>query len=422
LLALSTQPTGRVVRGEKTLTDVNHFSFGWVNPALSVALSVAGCMLGIMLASKARRRSGLGRGRLIIYAACAFGGIGIWLSQVVALLGVSVPEAVVRYDPAMLGVSLAVALIDVGTGLLLVTRGRLVAGTLIPAGLVLGLGAAATSYTTLVALRASATITYDPVRFSATVALCVLLAPFALWSLAALRGLLSTVVTSVLLGLVICGINYGGQWAMLVQFRHSTTEVPGLSAVTLMAPLILGGCTVAVMLAYFTIGSSTMRELRAIYDPHDRQEETIEPWLIEEVTARVVNGTMISPLPAYLSSRHLGRSPVPGRARPAPGTRPTWQRSPAWGSELARNDADRRRTWPTARPRPTEPVVVVTVTPPPMEVSAVLPRRPVSAPPAPPAAAVPEPVTTLTATATVVEEAAPAAPPTNSKRWRNRRR
>jgi hypothetical protein len=208
---------------------------------------------------------------------------------------------------------------------------------------------------------------------------------------------------------------------MVVQFRHSTSAVPGLSAVTFMAPLILGGCTVAVMLAYFTIGSSTMRELRAIYDPHEREQETIEPWLIEEVTARVVNGTTISPLPAYLSSRHLGRSSVPGRARPAPGTRPTWQRSPAWGStELSRNDADRRRTWPTTRPRPTEPVVVVTVTPPPVEVSAVLPRRPVSAPPAPPAGAAAEQVITLTAT--VVDEAAPAARPSNSKRWRNRRR
>jgi NO-binding membrane sensor protein with MHYT domain len=402
------------------LTDVNHFTYGWVNPALSVALSVAGCMLGIMIASKARRLSGLARARLVIYAAVAFGGIGIWLPQVVALLGLSIPTAVVRYDPAMLGISLAVALVDVGTGLLLVTRGRLAAGTLIPAGLVIGLGAAATSYLILFAVKASAIVTFDPLRFSVTVALCVLLAPFALWSLAALRGLLSTVVTSVLLGLVICGIHYGGQWAMIVHFRQSTGEVPGLSAVTLMAPLILGGSTAAVMLAYFTIGSSTMRELRAIYDPHDRPEDAIEPWLIEEVTSRVVNGTTMSPLPAYLSSRTLGRSPVPSRPRPAPATRPTWQRSPAWGSaERARNDAERLRTWPTARVRPTEPVVVVTVTPPPIEVSAVLPKRQVSVPTPPPAA---EPVVTLTATATVVEEAAPAAPTTTSKRWRNRRR
>jgi NO-binding membrane sensor protein with MHYT domain len=409
------------------LTYVNHFSYGWVNPALSVTLAVAGCLLGIMLASKARRRSPLGRARLLVYATIAFGGIGIWLSQVIALLGLTIPAAVVRYDPAMLGVSLAVALVDVGTGLFLVTRGRLVAGTLIPAGLVLGLGAAATSYTILVALRASAVIAFDPLRFSATVALCVLLAPFALWSIAALRGLVSTVVTSILLGLVICGINYGGQWAMMVYFRQSVGGVPGLSAATLMAPLILGGCTVAVMLAYFTIGSSTVRELRSIYDPHGRAEEAIEPWLIEEVTSRVANGTTVSPLPAYLSSRHIGRSPVAGRARPSPGIRPTWQRTPTWAAaDLARNDGDHRRTWPTAAPRPVEPSTAVTEMAPPIEVSSVLPKRIVSSPPA--AASEPtvdapaaDGVITLTATATVVEEVVPATRAPNSRRWRNRR-
>jgi NO-binding membrane sensor protein with MHYT domain len=401
------------------LTGVNHFSYGWATPALSLALSVAGCLLGIMLASKARRRTGLRRARLLIYATVAFGGIGIWLSQVIALLGVSVPDAVVRCDPVILGISLAVALVDVGTGLFLVTRGRLHARTLIPAGLVLGLGAAATSYTVLVALRVSATITYDPVRFSATVVLCVLLAPFALWSIAGLRGLLSTVVASVLLGLIVCGIHYGGQWAMMVSFRQSVSAVAGLSTATLMAPLILGGSTVTVMLAYFTIGSSTIRELQAIYDPHDH-EDAIDPGLIEEVTARVINGTTISPLPAYLQSaarygsrRPIGATAGVARPRPTPGTRPSWHRMPVWGSaELARNGADHRRTWPATRPRPTEPIVVITAAP--VEVSTELPRR---------TPATFSAVSAAVITSTVVEESpVRTEPAVESRRWRNRRR
>jgi NO-binding membrane sensor protein with MHYT domain len=360
------------------VTPVNHFGYGWLTLALSLVMSISGCLLGIMLASKARRRHGSGRARLLIYATLAFGGIGIWQSQVIALLGVDVPAAVVRYDPAMLGLSLVVALVDVGTGLYLVTRARLQAATLIPAGLVIGLGAAGTSYAVLGALKVSADVTYDPMRFSGTVVLCLLLAPFALASIAALRGLLSTVVASVLLGLVVCGIAYGGQWSMVVHFRQSVADVPGLSAPTLMAPLILGGCTVAFMLAYFTIGSSTLRELRAIYGPHD-EADAIEPWLIEEVTTRVANGTSISPLSAPLD-RTLVRGVA--RPRPTPGIRPTWHRMPVWGQNgnrgpgrhpvwgtggtawavvdqatLARNDADRLRSWPTAQPRPAEPTV-----------------------------------------------------------------
>src|SRR5215813_5721890 len=187
-------------------------------------MSVVGCLLGIMLASKARRFGGHRRRRLLVYATLALGGVGIWQSQVIALLGVSVPAAVVRFDPGLLGLSLAVALVDVGTGLFLVVRGRLRAARLLLAGLVIGLGAAATSYTILVALRMSADVRYDPARFGTTVVLCLLVAPFALWSIAALRGLASTVVAALALGLVVFGIHYGGQWAMMVHFRQSTSE------------------------------------------------------------------------------------------------------------------------------------------------------------------------------------------------------
>jgi NO-binding membrane sensor protein with MHYT domain len=351
---------------------VNYFNYGWLTPALSLIMSISGCLLGIMLTSKARRRHGRGRIRLLIYATVAFGGIGIWQSQVIALLGVGVPAVVVRYDPLMLALSLLVALIDVGAGLYLVTRGQINAGTLIPAGLVIGVGATGTSYAVLGAVRVSANITYNPTRFSATVVLCVLLAPFALTSIAALRGLLSTVVASVLLGLLVCGISFGGQWSLVVHFRQSMAEVPGLSSATLIAPLILGGCTVAVMLAYFTIGSSTLRELRAIYDPRE-DTDPIEPWMIEEVTTRVANGTIISPLPGPMD-----RSQVRGvaRPRPTPGITPTWHRMPVWGQDrtrnsvwggagtawtavdqatLARNDADRLRSWPSTPTRPVEP-------------------------------------------------------------------
>jgi NO-binding membrane sensor protein with MHYT domain len=340
------------------LITVDHYTFGPLNPLLALALSVSGCLLGIMLASKARRRTGMERTRLMICATIAFGGIGIWLSQVIALLGLSMPPVMVRYYPPMLGLSLLVALVDVGTGLFLVTRGQPRAATLIPAGLVIGLGAAATSYTILVALRASADVTYDPVKFSSTVALCVLLAPFALWSIAALRGLLSTVVASGMLGLAICGIHYGGQWAMVVHFRQSRVDVPGLSGATLLAPMVLGGATATAMLAYFTIGASTLRELRAIYSPHGTVE-TIDPWLIEEVTTRVITGTTVTALALDHQPRHQ-RSRWADRPLPLPSIRPTWQRTPVWGSPdlatLARNDAERLRTWPNPLPRPQEPV------------------------------------------------------------------
>ncbi len=403
------------------MTVVNHFSFGWSTPALSYLMSVVGCLLGFMLASKARRYTGYRRTRLLIYATVALGGIGIWQSQVIALLGVSLPAAVVRFDPRTLGLSLAVALVDVGTGLFLVARGQLRAARLLIAGLVIGLGAAATSYTVLVALRMSADVTYDPARFGTTVVLCMLLAPFALWSIAALRGLVSTVVAALTLGLVVCGIHYGGQWAMVVHFRQSTADVPGLSATTLIAPLMLGGFTVTVMLAYFTIGSSTMRELRAIYSPHENSEP-IEPRLIEEVTQRVVNGTTISPLPAYLDrSRRPDHPRRASRPRPTPGSQLTWRGIPGWGTidrnSLAHNDPDRHQDSSSVE---VVGVGIVRVA----ETGTALPKRTVSKVAATAAdnvdlAAIPEAVMLAQARRSDGQAAAQGA---SARRWRNRRR
>jgi NO-binding membrane sensor protein with MHYT domain len=352
---------------------IDHFSYGWVNPALAYVMSVVGCLLGIMLATKARRRTGRHRVRLLTYATITFGGIGIWLAQTIALLGVTVPPAVVRYAPGTLALSLAVALVDVGTGLFLICRGPLSARQLIPGGVVIGLGATATSFTVMVSLRATADLSYDPVRFGITAGLCVLLAPCALWSLAALRGLTPTVVSAGLLGLVICGIHYGGQWSLMVQPRQSTSDVDGLTGPMLMPPLILGGVTAAAMLAYFTIGSSTLRELRAIYSPHEEPEH-IDAWLIEEVTTRVINGTSFAPLPANLEPVRPAE-PRRRRPRPFPSARPSWNTARGvvvLNHDSVRNDGRYNRYEPRL-----EPVILeaVDTTPEPQLTPTGLPRR-----------------------------------------------
>ncbi len=322
---------------------VDHLTYGWVNPALAYVMSFVGCLLGILLASKARKRTGRHRIRLLVYASFAFGGIGIWLAQALALLGLSLPQAVVRFDPVTLAVSLAVALVDVGTGLFLAIRGQLTARTLIPAGVVIGLGVTATSFTNLQALRVTATVTYNPLRFAASVALCVLLAPLALWSAAAVRGLVSTVVCAGVLGVIVCGIHYGAQWSMVVYFRQSISDIGGVSAPALLPPLILAGATVAAMLAYFTFGSATLHELRAIYGPRE-QTDPIEPWMIAMVTARVIGGTNVSPLPLYLDRARLSRADAHRRRpRPTPAGRAGWPGAPVreQTTRTARNDGHR---------------------------------------------------------------------------------
>ncbi len=268
------------------MVSVDEFSYGLLNPALAYTMSVFGCFLAILLATKARRRDGQRRVRLLIYATVALGGIGMWQPQVIEMLGFSIGDAPVRFDPRALGLSLVVCLIDIGTGLFLAGYGRITWRRLIPAATIVGLGSATAHYAALTAIRVGATVSYNLPLFAISIVICTMVASTVLWCTIALRGLWSTVGAAFVMGLAICGMHYAGLSAVTVELGPSDGDVTGLTATLMLAPVVLGGTTVMAMLAYFTIGSATLRDLRGIFGPN-RHTEAIEPWLITEVTTRV---------------------------------------------------------------------------------------------------------------------------------------
>ncbi len=121
----------------------------------------------------------------------------------------------------------------------------------------------------------------------------------------------------------------------------------------LALPTMVLGTVLTAMMWFFTVGTATGRDLRAIFDPLDDANQ-IEPWMIEHVTAQialtttgeipivtedgeptVATGTRVTYVPGWLPIAGAFAAPIPGRRapgpRPTPGITPVWRSMPVWG-------------------------------------------------------------------------------------------
>jgi len=335
------------------LAEVHHFAHGWLNPALAYVMAVLGCLVGLLHATKARTRPGRRRVRMLIYATVAIGGTGIWQMHFIAMLGFAVPSSVVRYDETLLAASAIIAIIVVGCGLFTAGFGTLHGSRLCVAGVLIGLGIAAMHYTGMAAIRLGGSIDYEPLRFLASVVVAIAAATTALWFVTVLRGLTATVLAAMVMGAAISGMHYTAMSAVRVRIGLEHPPISGIDPMVLVAPIVLLGGGAISMLAFFTFGSSTVRDLRLIYEQSGELSEPIEPWMIETVLART--GRPPAALPAGPDSN----APVSHRARKPRIDRSLrnaalWSSTPVWGAAPGRRGRPSPAT-PSPRMAPAAP-------------------------------------------------------------------
>jgi NO-binding membrane sensor protein with MHYT domain len=336
------------------VAEIHHFAHGWLNPALAYVMAVLGCLVGLLHASKARVRPGWRRVRMLIYATVAIGGTGIWQMHFVAMLGFTVPDSVVRYDPRLLTLSLGIAIVVVGCGLFTAGFGHLRGARLHLAGVLIGLGIAGMHYTGMAAVRLGGSITYEPGRFVASVLVAIVAATAALWFVTVLRGLTATVLAALVMGAAISGMHYTAMSAVQVRLGLHHPPIAGVDPMMLLTPIVLLSGAALSMLAFFTFGSSTVRDMRLIYEPSGELSEPIEPWLIAEVLARTSRPA--TALPAG-STTDGPRSHRAGKARIDRSLRNNvvWGGTPVWGGRAGVAIASTRPTppRPVSAPAPT---------------------------------------------------------------------
>jgi NO-binding membrane sensor protein with MHYT domain len=338
------------------VADVEHLTYGVINPLFATGMAALGDLLGLILATTALARTGRARRRLLVYAALAFGGSGVWVPTMVALLGFSVPPSVLRYAPEPLAVSFGVAILGVGAGLAVACTGRIRFVRLLTGALLIGAAIVGTNVALIGSVRVGGTISLDGNLFAASMATATVTAGITVSLLVTVRRLWVALVAAVLLGMAITATHYLMMAAVQVRLGVEHTRIEGITPILLFAAVILFSTTVLAMLWFFSVGTATRRDLQAIF-AHPHRAIDIEPWMIEEVTAR------IAAVEQQLAP--ASRQPTP---RPTPTISPLWRTVPtaamATNSRTARADRANARTpvpWVANPPVPIEPAAAARV-------------------------------------------------------------
>ena len=241
------------------MAHIHHFEHGWITPTISYVLSVLGSLLGLTCAVRLRDAPSAGwRVWWLALAAVAIGGTGVWTMHFVAMLGFSVVGLPIRYDVGVTALSAVLAVVAVGTGLFIVTRGakakmvRIVTG-----GLFAGLGVAAMHFTGMYAMHFSGTVSYLTSRVLIAIAIAIVAATVALWLTVTVRRPSAIVASALVMGVAVNGMHFTGMSAMSVQADAPVGTPSGASSTSLLIPIGLGVIFGVLGLVYALMAAPT---------------------------------------------------------------------------------------------------------------------------------------------------------------------
>ena len=333
------------------MADFDLFAYGITGPVIGFLLCIGGSLLGFLLVTKARRRRGRHRIRLLVYAALAIGGTGIWLLHFNALLGFQVPDSDLRYDPLLTLASLGIAIGSATIGVFLLGYGRAKFLRFTTAGIVVGAGVAAVHLTGMAAIRVAGQVDHERMRLVGAGIIAVCAAVVAMWCAGAFSGLRAAAVAAGWLAAAIAGMHYADTSAVRVDLFPGDHLIAGLTPRLLTAPILLLGVVSIVMIAFFTLGNSTMDDVRHFYHTDPREDtNVITTRIIAEVTARVAaepdNGhpaqvgrgwpgldssVTVDPARLWMNKSHVAEL-RPLQPKPRPRLSPPWANMPEWGT------------------------------------------------------------------------------------------
>lgn len=243
--------TSAQVQGGEHGMELNHFTYGWVNPALAYGISFLGSLLGLICTAKARGYQGAGHPtRWLVLAAVAIGGTGIWMMHFMAMLGFTVAGDDVRYDVSITLASAVAAVGVVGVGLYIVGTGELSLPRLLGGGVFTGVGVAIMHYMGMAAMRVHGDISYDYRLVAASVAIAVVAATVALWFTVVIQtpGLIT--LAAAIMGVAVCGMHYTGMAALQVHENPGRTQVGGTEPFSFLMPVILFAGIAMIVVLY----------------------------------------------------------------------------------------------------------------------------------------------------------------------------
>jgi NO-binding membrane sensor protein with MHYT domain len=219
---------------------VDGFRYGAVTPVAAYLMACLGGALGLRCIVRSLLNAQSWKAGWLALGAAAI-GCGIWTMHFIAMIGFHVEETRVRYDAATTVLSLVVAVAVVGVGVFIVGHRGTGGVTLAVAGAITGLGVAGMHYLGMAAMRLNGEVGYDPVGVTLSVLIAVGAATAALWSAVTIRGFLTSLGASLVMGVAVSGMHYTGMAAVSVHVHDSTGGTwAGDSPTSLLLPMLLG--------------------------------------------------------------------------------------------------------------------------------------------------------------------------------------
>ncbi|MEK6806839.1 MAG: EAL domain-containing protein [Pseudomonadota bacterium] len=145
-------------------------------------------------------------------------GAGIWSMHFIGMLAFHLPTTL-GYDLPLTAVSLVIAIVTSGFALAVASGKDLRLSVLLAAGVIMGAGICGMHYTGMAAMRMSPPIVYNPLLFSASVAVAVTASIAALWLAFSLRAdavihrFEFRLLAAMVMGFAITGMHYTGMAA-----------------------------------------------------------------------------------------------------------------------------------------------------------------------------------------------------------------
>ena len=232
------------------MSEVNHFTHGWVTPLLSYSVAFLGSLLGLTCTTWARESTERRRRAwLLALAAFAIGGTAIWVMHYLAMIGFSVPDTILLYDVGTTIRSFFIAVVMVGIGLFTVGLGKPAIYKVLLGGPVTGVGVAFMHYTGMSAMRMKDVLTYDSTLVVASYVIAVVAATVALWFTVVIRSRVATIGAAAVMAVAVCGMHYTGMAAIRVVPDGYEGAVKGVEVTWFVVPIAVFSLLAVVALA-----------------------------------------------------------------------------------------------------------------------------------------------------------------------------
>ncbi|APE37224.1 hypothetical protein BOX37_28530 [Nocardia mangyaensis] len=220
-------------------TGADTFGLGFGVALLAFALSVLGALVAFACARHARYSVRF-RVLWLTVAAVSLGGVGVWLANSVALLGLQVPEAPMRYTAALGAAALAIAVVAVFAGLLIAGRDPQLPRTIV-GGLVMGLGVGLSTYLTLDALEVRGTIDQSLMLIGAAVLISMVVCTAILQAFHLVRRAWLRPVVAVLFAGGVAAVYYTAITALTFEIDPGHRMPTGFTLFDLVFPMLVLG-------------------------------------------------------------------------------------------------------------------------------------------------------------------------------------